>query len=38
MKDEGMTIVFDARKTPLHPEFIKALMMVQVSTAQGHLI
>lgn len=32
MKDDGMTIVFDARKTPLHPEFIKALLMVQVST------
>lgn len=32
MKDDGMTIVFDARTTPLHPELIKTLLMVQVST------
>lgn len=29
IKDDGMMIVFDGRKTPLHPEFIKALLMVQ---------
>ncbi|KAA0706577.1 Pleckstrin -like proteiny domain-containing family G member 4B [Triplophysa tibetana] len=29
MKDDGMTIVFDARMTPLHPELIKTLLMVQ---------
>ncbi|XP_065125127.1 puratrophin-1 isoform X1 [Paramisgurnus dabryanus] len=28
-KDDGTTIVFDARKMPLHPEFTKALLMVQ---------
>ncbi|XP_051737088.1 pleckstrin homology domain-containing family G member 4B isoform X2 [Ctenopharyngodon idella] len=29
MKDVGMTVVFDARKKPMHPEFAKALLMVQ---------
>ncbi|KAL1250380.1 hypothetical protein QQF64_021385 [Cirrhinus molitorella] len=28
-KDLGMTVVFDARKKPPHPEFAKALLMLQ---------
>lgn len=31
MKDVGMTVVFDARKKPPHPEFAKALLMLQVA-------
>ncbi|XDV46493.1 hypothetical protein PO909_014380 [Leuciscus waleckii] len=29
MKDVGMTVVFDARKKPPHPEFARALLMLQ---------
>ncbi|XP_051946943.1 uncharacterized protein LOC127618493 isoform X2 [Xyrauchen texanus] len=29
IKDLGMTVVLDARKKPVHPEFTKALLMVQ---------
>ncbi|XP_051955640.1 pleckstrin homology domain-containing family G member 4B-like isoform X2 [Xyrauchen texanus] len=32
MKDLGMTVVFVARKKPVHPEFSKALLMVQEVT------
>lgn len=31
MKDVGMAVVFDARKKPPHPEFAKALLMLQVA-------
>ncbi|XP_067301657.1 pleckstrin homology domain-containing family G member 4B isoform X2 [Pseudorasbora parva] len=35
VKDVGMTVVFDARKKPPHPEFAKALLMVQEQDARA---